>query len=100
MRRSFEAARHCAQCPTIGTTCRTYTHFSCPVSPFRHHRTQSNAIRRAPAHTKRFVEVQSAVWKSTFSPASSTLLGAGSIGMVFMYSVNFSQKSSITKPIV
>ena len=45
-------------------------------------------------------KAQSAVWKSTFSPASSTLLGAGSIGMVFMYSVNFSQKSSITKPIV
>ena len=36
MRRAIEAALHCARCPIICTTCRTYARFSCPVSPFRH----------------------------------------------------------------
>ena len=46
MRRAIEAALHCARCPIIGTTCRTYARFSHPVSPFWHHRTRSSAFRR------------------------------------------------------
>ena len=47
MRRAIEAALHCARCPIIGTTCRTYARFSHPVSPFWHHRTRSD---ESPSH--------------------------------------------------
>ena len=50
--------RQRAQCPIIDTTCRTYARFSCPVSPFRHHRTHP---MRIPPNSRTGVPVQRAV---------------------------------------